>query len=887
MDPQLWAEVEAIFAEAADADTIGRSALIAARCADRPVVRAEVEALLAAHDRASEFLEPTGGPDQADRTFGLPAIGAAVGPFRITGLLGEGGMAAVFRAERQDGTFEQHVAIKIVRTLLTDDESARRFRSERQILAALHHPHIVTLLDGGTLPDGRPYLVMEFVDGVPITQFCRQAALSLDARLRLFRDVCAAVQYAHRHGIVHRDLKPANILVTPDGVPKVLDFGVAKLLEGPTGLDYTATGQAVGPLTPNYASPEQLRGLPITTASDVYALGVLLYELVTGTRPYDTAGQPLDRMVELVLRTDPPRPSIAVKTITAANASAAAVAAAAHATIPVDRRRLAGDLDAIVMKALSKEPERRYASAGEFSDDVARFLGGKPVLAREPSTLYVIRKLARRHRAAVAIGLASLIGVLAALGVALWQRQAALGQQARAERRFNEVRRIANTLIFDVNADLARIPGSTAVRKKLVDEATKYLEGLRAETAGDPELQLEVAGGYRRIAEVLSGVTEAGFGDRQGAIAHLQQARALLLPLVQSPSATPKAALELVNVNGSLSANIRSQGKGGDANALIDEAYSAAERIYARMPQDPVAREAMGNAYFWMAVRQNDKGDELTYWRRAGEIYSGLLAESPDDVRRIRAVALVEKYIGSIFLVDRERLKEGDPHFRRALELDERRLASNPDNAIVLFDVAIDLANLGRLHDHMGDFATSVPFFERSLAIRKRLANSDPDDIHARLRVGIASKYLAYSLMRLDRLDEAFTHASESVAVLETVAAKTGAVRERSELVSSLVTLGYVERARKHMAQACTLFTRAEPMAKEAGDRNPGGEREYWLSIPVTRAEVCGANGGNASGSGRDGVSPAVAPDPRPASRETATPARTSSGASPSRATRP
>jgi serine/threonine protein kinase len=281
-----WREVENIFAEALGADPAERQALVESRAAGRDSLRAEVESLLTAHAR----LSPVPATDEHTRppaaTARRLAIGGHIGPFRLVQTVGTGGMATVFLAERDDGAFSQRVAIKLIAAPLTHPGTVRRFRAERQILASLRHPHIITLLDGGVTPDGQAYLVMEYVDGAPITAYCRQHALPLDARLRLFRQVCSAVHYAHRHFVVHRDLKPANILVTAEGVPKVLDFGVAKLLDdGTAPAAATVTAPGGGPLTPNYASPEQLRGLPVTTSSDVYALGVLLYELTSGVRP--------------------------------------------------------------------------------------------------------------------------------------------------------------------------------------------------------------------------------------------------------------------------------------------------------------------------------------------------------------------------------------------------------------------------------------------------------------------------------------------------------------------------------------------------------------------------------------------------------------------------
>ena len=384
------ADVEAIFADLHEVDAAARPALLDARCGGRTRIRREVEALLAAHDRVEGFLDP---PTSDSATGWRLGPGAIVGKFRLIERIGRGGMGDVFLAERADDTFSQRVAIKVTRASVRDADAARRFRSERQFLASLQHPNIVTLLDGGATAQGDAYLVMEYVDGRPLTDYCREHQLSLRDRLGLLRQVCRAVQHAHQHAIVHRDLKPANILVTAGGTVKVVDFGVAKLLADSAGTGPTATQGLPGPLTPNYASPEQLRGLEVTTACDVYSLGVLAYEVLAGTRPYETTGKPLDQVLEIVLDTDPARPS---------TARPSTADGAADPPLKYAPGTLRGDLDAIVLKAISKEPARRYGSAGELADDFERYLAKQPVHAREPSLGYLLHRVAVRNHALVA-----------------------------------------------------------------------------------------------------------------------------------------------------------------------------------------------------------------------------------------------------------------------------------------------------------------------------------------------------------------------------------------------------------------------------------------------------------------------------------------------------
>ena len=788
--PEFWSRVDAVFIAAVEleGDAGARAALVDARCGGDDALLAEVRSLLTAHEQSGGFLAPAPGSARPDPT----ALGTIVGAYRLTARIGEGGMGDVYRAERADGLFGHAVALKVTRGSVIDPSTAARFATERQILATLQHPHIVTLLDGGTLADGRAYLVMELVDGVPITKVCADRRLGLEERLALFRQVCAAAHYAHRHAIVHRDLKPANVLVTPDGVVKVLDFGVAKLLAAETGDGQTVPGVLPGPLTPNYASPEQLRGLAVTTASDVYALGVLLYELVTGGRPYETTGQPLDRVIDLVVRTEPPRPSSRVPDFAT--------------PLPWDRGRLRGDLDAIALKALAKEPEARYASAEQLADDVARFVAGEPVLARKPSALYLLRKLAGRHRvAAVAAGLA-LTGIVAALGIALWQRQEAERERRLAEARFADVRALANTLIFKIHDAVVPLPGSTPVRKTIMAEALAYLARLQHDSDGDPLLRYELAGAYQRIGLVLGDPQTANLGDREGAITALHQAEQLIARQAQQQDAPLDTIDRYIGIERQLSMLYEITGRQADARAAGEAALQRAEQLYGRDRRLPRARQMLANALFERAWRIGDQ-TALPIWRRAGELYDGLLADEPNNPQRIRNVALVEKYVGGL-------LEQSDPpasldHYRRALALDERRLARQPENPQVRLDTAIDLSNLAVSVETLHDYPQAIALRRRSADIRRALLAADPRNVLVRGRLAFALKALARAEGHAGGLEAALAHAQESVALARQTLADAPDTLNRSELGDALATLAWVEDRRHHREAACGIYREA------------------------------------------------------------------------------
>jgi len=463
MDTDRWRRVKTIVADALDQPARTRSAFLDAACASDAPLRREVESLLASHERAADFIErPAPIPLEAldlARTAEI-AAGAQVGPYRLIRSLGSGGMGTVYLAERADEAFDKRVAIKFVGNALAHPHMVDRFLTERRILATLDHPNITRLLDAGATADGNPYVVMEYVEGEPIDVFGRR--LPLRARLELFRSLCAAVHYAHQRLIVHRDIKAGNILVDAEGRPKLLDFGIAKLLEADSGLGERTLSVARA-LTPESASPEQLKDEPITVASDVYSLGVLLYRLLTDRKPFGGAMMTNTELTRAICEVDPPAPSRVAR---------------------VDR-----ELDWITMMALRKEPARRYGSAQQFGEDIGRYLGGRPVLAAPDTWTYRTRKFVVRRWVGVAAAAAVFVALAAGAAATYYQAR-------RAERRFDDVRRMANTMMFEIHDTIESLPGSTAARKLVIDRARQYLDSLAADTGDDDALIEELATAY-------------------------------------------------------------------------------------------------------------------------------------------------------------------------------------------------------------------------------------------------------------------------------------------------------------------------------------------------------------------------------------------------------
>ena len=784
-NPAEFAQLETLFDRLIELDGDARAGALAEAARDHPSLHADLAALLAAHDRLSPETEPLGRSS-------LITVGTRIGGYCVVDRLGEGGMGEVFRAERADGVFAAEVAIKTTRAGLGSAGLLRRFMIERQILALLRHPNIVTLLDGGATESGQAYLIMEHVQGVPLTQYCRTRSLSLPDRLAIFRAVADGVQHAHQHGVVHRDLKPANVLVGDDGVPKLLDFGIAKLLDDPSRSGMTTKGVLPGPVTPNYASPEQLRGLPVTTASDIYALGVMLYELVAGVRPYETEGEPLDRMLDIVVHSEPRRPSLA---------------RAPEGALPYASRVLRGDVDAIVMKAMHKDPASRYSSAAELAADIARFLAGDPVVARVPSAGYVLRRVAARHKTLIAIVVVGIVAIVGAMAVALWQRQIAGHAQARAEQRFRDVRQLANTLIFKIHDAVTALPGSTPVRRTIVDEAIGYLERLEAESAGDVSLQLELAAAYRQLGSILGDPGRANLGDRAGAL-RLYERSTLLV----TPHATGRAHGDvfaaLVDGHSAMATIHVQQGARERAIGLSRESVAYGRRFEASHPGDPRAGPTVARAYFMLATML-PPAEARSVWEETLARYERLLAANPADVQSQRNVALVGKYLGTL-LENAGEIAAAKAHYARSLELDQKRLLAAPDDPRVRFDAAISFASNASIAERMDDYETAGRYFQQSLALRRQLAAADPSNMQARHRLGYLLARMAAPVRRQGDAAAARQYARESITLLQQVHAATGDRQAGFDLGYAWLQTAFGAEAAGDRAAACSAFRQAE-----------------------------------------------------------------------------
>lgn len=702
-----WRRVEAVFADAADREPADRPAFLDDACrrpdgAPDPALREEVEALLAADVAAPGFFD--GAEARLGNVVDAALNGDAperVGPWRLVEEVGRGGMGTVFRAERADGAFEQTAAVKLVRPGLADDLAAR-FRAERQILAGLDHPHVARLLGGGVADDGRPWLAMEFVQGEPITTYCDQRRLGVNERLALFEAVCEAVAYAHRNLVVHRDLKPSNVLVTDDGTVKLLDFGIAKLIdEADAGGPTTQTGRWL--LTPEYAAPEQVTGGPVTTATDVYALGALLYELLTGRRAVEVDGRSPAAIERAILQSEPARPSDAV-TASAPTGGRVPPDPAGDATSDTGalrsttaerlRRRLRGDLDRIVMKALRKEPERRYEGAAALAADVRRHLAGLPVEARPDTAGYRVSTFVRRHRVGVAAAALVLLAVVGGAGVALWQAAEARSAQTRAEaeaHRANEAAaRASRTVEFleDIFAqgDPAATPGSTPVRELLA----RALDRVDEDLAGDPEAQASML--------LALGRAYSAADLRDTAEVALERALDLRRQL------RPRPDLDVVEVLGALG----ELNMGRDEYAAADSFYTMAVALAERAPGENGAVVAPLRLARAHAINRAGRHDEASSEaHRALVLFRDAHGDALAMADMLTAVAGIEQTARANAATPptARNYRHSERHLREALAL--RRTELSPEHPLVGVTYG-DLSNFYRVWSGEDDPAVAA-----------------------------------------------------------------------------------------------------------------------------------------------------------------------------------
>ncbi|MEP6922182.1 MAG: protein kinase [bacterium] len=788
MTPERWQRINEMFHAAIALDGRERRAFLVAESDGDAALCEKVGALLASHDQAEEFIQGSVFGDAAQLLIEDEAdamIGQPIGLYKIDREIGRGGMGTVYLATRNDAQFDQQVAIKVVKRGMDTDLVLARFRNERQILAGFDHPNIARLFDGGSTGTGLPYFVMEFIEGQAIHEYCDEQRLSTAARLVLFRTVCAAVQYAHQHLVIHRDIKPTNILVTADGVPKLLDFGIAKLLHPQANQTATAAMQRL--MTPEYASPEQVRGEHVTTVSDVYSMGVLLYELLSGHSPYRFKTLLPQDIAQVVSDSEPEKPSTVINRVEEVTTGGRkgtkltpeSVSRTRDGRPEKLRRKLAGDLDNIVLMAMRKEPGRRYSSVGQFSEDIRRHLEGLPVVARKATLSYRSAKFIRRNKVAVAG--AAVVTLILIVGIATtgWEAHVARRERARAEaagaiaeRRFNQVRKLAHSVLFDYNEAIQDLPGSVPVRERLVKDALEYLDSLAGEANDDPSLQRELATAYEKVGDVQGRTLRANMGDTLGARESYRKALKIRETLV---AANPKD----LSSRSDLADSYREFGRllwtasdtaGGLENARKDVALR--EALAAEDPKNMQARFNLGVSHADVGeilLEQGVPTGAAESLRRALTIFEALLAAEPANEKYRLAVPFVYGKTSEVMLWQGDGVGALETS-RKALAMDTKLSTEYPMNTHYRQELGVDFEKVGNTLDRLGDTNGALESYRSELEIFKEQSANDP--ANAQFRADLSSAYLKVGSMLaiLGKRADALLKQGKALAIREELA---------------------------------------------------------------------------------------------------------------------
>ena len=695
-------------------------------CGDDCELRAEVESLLKFQPQARSFIEAPAYEVAAETLAadsGELKPGDRIAEYEIESLLGEGGMGEVYLA--RDLQFDRVVAIKVVKRAFARASFIRQFQQEERILAGLTHPHIARLYGGGVTPDGLPYFVMEYVEGERLDDYCESNHLNIPERLELFRKICSAVSYAHQHLVIHRDLKPGNIRVTAEGEPKLLDFGIAKLLDETASDVPEQTISLLSVMTPEYASPEQVRGEAMTTASDVYSLGVVLYQLLTGEKPFRLTSHRADEVSRTITEQAPIRPS--------------------------DKRKsLRGDLDNIVLMAMRKEPERRYASVAQFSEDIRRHLTGRPVLARKDTWSYRSAKFIKRHT--LAVSAAALVAVTLCGGIlaTTWQARRAEAERALAQHRFDEVRRLARSLMFEIHDSVADLPGSTPTRQLIVSRALEYLNSLAQEAGNDPSLLRELASAYVKVGNVQGNPNNSNLGDTAGALESFRKAKAIADQLLAQNPNDAQARRQLGVAQEKMCDVQAAMGDLPAAVANAQRSLAAFQALAESNPADVAAQQSLAISHFKTGdvlgnpnfPNNGDVAGAMNHYDAALKILQSLPVGSADDFKTRRLIGLVEERLGTIF-EETGNIAEAERHYQASQVIRLQLAEQHADNTEIVRDAAIAHEKIANVQTAAGNFAGALENRQRSLEIFTRLAEADPRNVLAQRSLGISYLHLA------------------------------------------------------------------------------------------------------------------------------------------------
>lgn len=835
MTPERWDRVKEVLATALELPPHERASYLDRQCIGDDALRSEIELLLRGEQEAgSEFLGESSFAEAATALIPIEDhswIGRRVGAYRIVEQIGAGGMGEVYRAFRADDQYCKEVALKVIRAGQDSNSVITRFKNERQILASLEHPNIARLLDGGTTEDGVPYIAMELIEGRPITEYCDQFKLSIAERLRIFLQVSSAVQFAHEHLIIHRDIKPGNILVTTDGTPKLLDFGIAKILEAdPAAGHADATKTAFRVLTPRYSSPEQISGEPMTTASDVYSLGVVLYELLTGRSPYRvTTGSPQE-MAQAVCAVDPQKPSFAVGRVEPVRNPPSQPAeldelSAARSSSPERlRKRLNGDLDNIILMALKKDPVRRYRSVEQLQEDLRRHLDNLPVLARNDTAWYRASKFVNRHKAGVILSGTFVLALLCGMAITLHEAQVARRERARAELRFNDVRKLANSLIFEIHDSMRDLSGATPARKLLVTRAQEYLDSLAKEASGDTSLQRELAAAYDRVGDLLGYSGAANLGDLAGALQSYKKALAIREVLAAANPHNPSIESDLLNDYFHLSFVLMDSLDYSGALDVLRKGLPIAQELAATR-SDPISKDILAGFYWKTGGILLETGD---YAHAADSFRQSISIREPIATASNSSPQFRTHLAGDYMGLATALRNTGDVNLaleasNKGLHLLEELSRSNPTNA-TLREYLGEAYNLSApLSEKKGDINLALEYYSDAHRIFGDLRTRDPANSLARANFGFSDLGIAHEFQLKRDIQPAFPRIREAIETFEGIEHKN-----RYDLEG---------QAKSYEAMAMAYQALANRGSSSSGKAHDLREERTWLQKSKTAWE--------------------------------------------------
>ena len=852
MTPERWQRIRTLYEELVSLDRAERSPQLERIASTDLELHQEVQSLLDCQGRMdSDFLNTAAANLLKPETGWVNSrIGHCVGVYQILEEIGHGGMGEVYRAARIDGQYQKQVAVKLVRAGTGTALVVERFRSERQILATLDHPNIARLLDGGTTADGIPYLVMELIEGERIDAYADAHSLSISQRLALFREVCAAVHYAHQRLVIHRDIKPSNILVTPEGVPKLLDFGIAKIVDPAADAETTQ----VRPMTPEYASPEQIRGEPITTASDVYSLGVVLYQLLTGRSPYPHHLLP-HQVGSAVCESEPGKPStVVLKTTQRDNPSTdhltpEKVSRVREGSPKKLHHRLAGDLDDIALMALRKEPQRRYGSVELFAEDIRRHLEGLPVIARKGSWRYRANKFIRRHTAGVAA--AAAMGLVLAAGIAATIREARIAEieRARAEKRFQDVRQLANSLMFEIHDSIEGLPGATTSRKLIVQRSREYLDRLAQESSGDISLQRELASAYERLGNVEGDAYGSSLGDARGGLQSLEKAVAIRQSIV---AANPNNVEDLIALTRAYyeTGRIEWYTLGGTQRGLqnLQQAVTIGESALRMAPQNINAVEALARAYQYLGDIQGGSGlrggtnnlrDALENHRKALPLLQKVAESSPSDPRKVYLLSRATIGVGDDYL------RTGDAQqalssYQKAADI-LRPVADKMNNTVYRRGYAVCHTRMGDALLMLGRSPDALAHYRKERQLLEPLALADPKDMVVQSTFATSEGDIGHAMVEAGQVQRGKATLLRAMAKTITYAKAVGDSYSKTLLASTAALLGEAFERSRDYVNAQRYYAQALELYQATAAADPA-DAEDAVNVVIMRNHRAGAH---------------------------------------------